>query len=203
MSINTQLRDEILWMIKQDGEIRADLASTGELFQGYHPLMAAIHGDNATRLNEIVERHGWPDREIVGDEGSEAAWRIVQHAIAQPDFQRRMLKLLEAKAAEGKIELWQPAYLEDRIRSLEGRPQRYGTQFDWNENGEMSPYPAIEDPENVNQLRASVGLNSLEEQIRRTKHALAESNELPPRDFHKRQAEMDAWASSVGWRKKD
>jgi hypothetical protein len=36
----------------------------------------------------------------------------------------------------------QAAMLEDRIRAFEGRPQRYGTQFDWDANGEPSPVVA-------------------------------------------------------------
>jgi hypothetical protein len=107
-------------------------------------------------------------------------------------------KLLEA-AAEGRIERWQPAFLEDRIRALEGRPQKYGTQFDWNDNGEMSPYPEIEDPSIVNELRASIGLCALEEEIAKKRAAIKRSGEPVPQDIHQRRKEMETWARSVGW----
>ncbi len=74
-----------------------------------------------------------------GRTGSGAVWLIVQHAIGLPSFQRRCLALLEAAVARGEAPAWQVAMLTDRIRSLEGRPQSYGTQFDWDSNGELSP----------------------------------------------------------------
>lgn len=195
----TELRKKLLEMIAHDEEVREELGRTGELFIGYHPRMAEVHRQNAKQLDEIVGQQGWPDDDIAGKDGAEAAWRIVQHAIDQPDFQRRMFgKLLEA-AAEGRIERWQPALLEDRIRGLEGRPQKYGTQFDWDENGEMSPYPEIEDPSIVDELRASLGLRPLEEAIAGQREAIKRSNEPPPADIKKRRAEQDAWARSVGW----
>lgn len=193
------LKRDLLEMIDRDEAVREELGKTGELFIGYHPRMAEIHRQNAKLLDEIVAQHGWPDEDVAGKDGAEAAWRIVQHAIDQPDFQRRMFaKLLEA-AAEGRIERWQPAFLEDRIRALEGRPQKYGTQFDWDENGEISPYPEIEDPSIVNELRVSAGLPSLEQAIARQREAIKHSNEPVPADIKKRRAEMESWARSVGW----
>ena len=188
-------------MIQHDESVREELAQTGELFVGYHPKMAEVHRQNAQRLDEIVARHGWPDECAVGKDGSEAAWLIVQHAIDQPDFQRRMFVYLQNAADQGRAESWQPALLEDRIRSLEGRPQKYGTQFDWDESGEMSPYPEIEDPSNVNALRSSVGLPPIEEAIEDQRKAIKLSPEPRPDNIKKRREEMEAWARSVGWRK--
>jgi hypothetical protein len=196
---NQTLRKKLLEMIARDEQVREELAGTGELFIGYHPRMAEVHRQNSKQLDEIVAQHGWPDEEVAGKDGSEAAWRIVQHAIDQPDFQRRMFAKLSEAASEGRIERWQPAFLEDRIRALEGRPQKYGTQFDWDENGEMSPYPAIEDPSMVDELRASVGLPPLEQAIARHRDAAKLSGEPVPNDIQKRREEMESWARSVGW----
>lgn len=193
------LKRELLEMISRDETVREELAQTGELFIGYHPRMAEVHRRNAKRLDEIVAQYGWPDENAVGKDGSEAAWRIVQHAIDQPDFQRRMFARLLEAASEGRVERWQPAMLEDRICALEGRPQKYGTQFDWDENGEMSPYPEVEDPSIVEELRTSVGLPPLEQAIARRRDAVKHSGEPVPDDIQKRRAEMEAWARSVGW----
>ena len=193
------LRNELLEMIERDQTMREELARTGELFVGYHPKMAEVHRQNAKRLDEIVAQHGWPDEDVVGKDGAEAAWLIVQHAIDQPDFQKRMFARLLEAASEGRVERWQPALLEDRIRACEGRPQKYGTQFDWDENGQMSPCPEIEDPSIVDELRASVGLTPLEQAIVGQREAIKHSGEPVPQDIQKRRAEMKAWARSVGW----
>ena len=58
----------------------------------------------------------------------------------------------------------------DQIRTeLPGayeQPQIYGTQFDEDDDGWPVPFP-IEDPENVNERRLSLGLNTLEEHTRK------------------------------------
>jgi hypothetical protein len=56
--------------------------------------MEDVHRKNAERLRELLELFGWPAVDIAGQDGAEAAWLIAQHAIGEPDFQRRVLALL-------------------------------------------------------------------------------------------------------------
>ena len=193
------LRQELLAMAEEDLRLRAELARTGALYQGYHPAMRAVHDRHAGRLAEILADHGWPGASRVGEDGAEAAWLVVQHAIAQPGFQRQVLGALRAAARSGEVPAWQPALLEDRIRTLEGRPQRYGTQFDWDEAGQMSPLP-VEDPPGVDARRQSVGLRPMEEEIRRQRAAATGSTERPPGDWEARRQEREVWLREVGWR---
>lgn len=153
--------------------------------------MAEVHNRNARALEAIITEHGWPGRALVGEDGSEAAWRIVQHA-GLPEFQRRCLPLLSDAAASGDID---PAFLEDRICALEGRPQRYGTQFGWDEHGQMSPW-TLADPEHVDELRRSVGLGPLAE---RRAEARRNTEEAAPSDIEQHRREMLEWARSVDW----
>ena len=157
--------------------------------------MEAVHQRNAARLEAIVDEHGWPGRSLAGDDGAEAAWRILQHAIGRPDLVRRYLPLLQAAAAVGEIPDWQPAYVLDRIRFFEGNPQVYGTQYDWDEEGFSRLWP-VEDPEHVNEKRKSVGLPPLAETGARSRLR----KPLPPEQIKARRAAMEAWARSVGWR---
>ena len=191
------LRTRLLAWIGRDEAMRSRLAADGSLFEGYHPEMQAVHDAHAAELETILAERGWPTRTMVGADGAEAAWLIVQHAIARPDLLRRALPLLEAAAARGDIPAWQPAYLSDRIRTFEGRPQLYGTQFDWDEQGEMSPLP-IEDPAGVDARRARIGLPPLAEAIAR--HRRQSEREPRAEDLNARQREMDEWAVRVGWR---
>lgn len=196
---NEQLRQELLNLIAQDHSVRDQLVADGSLYETYHPKMQAVHQRNAARLLAIIEQYGWPGHSLVAEDGAEAAWLIVQHSIGNPDLQRRALKLLKEAATNGEARSWQAAMLEDRIRMLEGRRQVYGTQFDWDEKGEMSPYP-VEDEENVDERRRAVGLRPLAEEIERRREEIAKSNEKPPRDYWERERQMEEWARSVGWR---
>ena len=197
--MNEALRADFLAMVERDNRVRAELVSTGELFDGYNARMAEVHKQNAKKLERIVGEFGWPGISLVGDEGVEAAWLVLQHAIANPDLQRRCLPLLKAASEIEEIPAFQVAYLEDRICFFEGRPQRYGTQFDWDESGMLSPHP-LRDPERVDEYRRSVGLGPLSEKTEEMRLRAAAEGHEHPRDFQKRQKEKDDWARSVGWR---
>lgn len=194
------LREELLGLRSEDLRVREELAADGSLYEGYHPRMEEVHRRNAGRLREILEEVGWPGVSLVGEDGEQAAWLVLQHAIGEPALQRRGLELLEEAAGRGEAPLAQVAMLEDRIRTFEGRGQRYGTQFDWDEHGEMSPVP-IEDAEGVEERRREVGLPPMEDQIRRMREQVAASRERAPRDWVARREGMEAWCRSVGWRR--
>jgi hypothetical protein len=161
--------------------------------------MEAVHQRNAVRLAEIIAMRGWPDRAVAGEDGEAAAWLIVQHAIGAPEFQRRGLAVLQEVAAGGAAPRSQVAYLEDRIRTFEGLPQRYGTQHDWDAQGELNPLP-VEDAARVDERRRAVGLGPLAEQTARLRAEAAAANETSPLDWEERQAQFVAWARQTGWR---
>lgn len=196
---SVEIRQELLGMAAEDLRVRAELTADGSLFRGYHPRMRAVHDRHAGRLAQILAADGWPTERQVGVDGAQAAWLIVQHAIGQPGFQRQALSTLSAAAARGEVPAWQAAMLEDRILTFEGRPQRYGTQFDWDSAGQLSPLP-IEDRAGLDQRRKALGLRPLEEEIQSQRRALAEDGERPPADWEARQREMEAWFREVGWR---
>jgi hypothetical protein len=195
--MNEALRAELLQMREHDLRVRQELLDAGKLGGFYVPEMEAVHRQNAARLKEIIAEHGWPHEEVAGEDGAKAAWLIAQHAIGEPDFQRQALQQLLRHSAQGKVPAWHAAYLEDRIATQEGRPQRYGTQWiDDIRDGLTRPLP-LEDPERVNEFRAAVGLGPL--------HPIPPPGpDLPPDVQAAERANRDAWESwfiQVGWRK--
>ena len=194
--MNRTLQQELLDLIAEDERVREELAADGSLFGVYHPQMEQLHRQNASRLREIIHQQGWPGITSVGTDGEEAAWRIAQHSIGEPEFMRQVLQLLKSAAEKGEAPLWQIAMMEDRIRLFEGRLQLYGTSFDWDEEGLMSPYPAIENPESIDQRRAQMGLPPLGEK----KTGYRPVDEPPPANLQERRKQMDQWARSAGWR---
>jgi hypothetical protein len=186
-------------MAEEDQQVRAELARDGHLFRGYHPRLAEVNSRNAERLQEIIELHGWPGRSLVGDRAARAAGLVLQHAIAYPKLMRNGLRLVGEAAARGEASRAEVAILEDRIRVLEGRPQLYGTQYDWDERGEMSPLP-IEDPERVDECRLAIGLPRLAENTKRVREGARAAGEQPPADVRQRRQEAETWARMVGWR---
>ena len=194
------LRRDLLEMARLDRSVRAELAASGALFNaGYEPRMAQVHQRNARRLRRIIESVGWPGSDLVGSDGAEAAWLILQHAISEPDLLRRTLPLLTAAAREGKADPAHAAMLEDRIRFFEGRPQRYGTQFDWDPDGILSP-GEVEDPHKLAERRHAVGLPPLEEHLEDARNRAAAEGQRPPADYQAYADARDKWAANAGWR---
>lgn len=192
--MNESLREELKAMAAEDRRLRQELLDNGELGDGYAPRMEALHRKNTSRLKEIIAEHGWPDRELVGDEGTLAAWFIAQHSIGDPEFQRQALKLIQERVSQGRVPAAQEAYLFDRIAMYEGRPQRYGTQSLPCPDGRYHRWQT-EDPEGLNDRRSSMGMPPVDDdpaQTEPTCQSLAEHE-------HWLRGYED-WLRKTGWR---
>lgn len=198
--MNPDLRNELLAMRAEDVRVRTELLEAGLLGNGYHPRMRAVHERNAARLEEIIAAHGWPGHSLAGEDGSNAAWFIAQHSIGDPSFQRTCAAAIEASVATGEAPLAQFAFLIDRIRCFEGRPQIYGTQFHWDDNGEMNPYP-LEDAQHVDERRLRAGLNTIAERTREIREQAVREGDTPPKDRDEYNRKHESWLRAVGWRK--
>lgn len=192
-------REALISAARRDIDVRTRLAQSGALFDGYHPEMEAVHDENAGLLTRALDELGWPGRHKLGDEGAAAAFLILQHAIGHPALQRRGLALMLEAIPQGQANALDAAYLADRISVFEGALQTFGTQFDWDANGQLSPAPTRE-PETLDERRASVGLPPIADVIAEMRARAASEGDRPPADLAKRRAEYDAWAKRVGWR---
>ncbi len=76
---------------------------------------------------------------MVADDGAEAAWQIVQHAILDPDLQRRAVGLLDEAVKAGEAPAWQWAMLTDRVLIDASQPQIYGSIFVGGADGGLIP----------------------------------------------------------------
>jgi hypothetical protein len=175
------LRQELLAMVKEDQQVRASvvkaLADKGiplgdaksitdpallKIFLEQTGKMSAVDQKNRARLKQVVDKHGWPGKSVVGKDGAHAAWLLVQHADGDLAFQKRCLSLMQA-ATKGDVEPQDIAYLTDRILVAQRKKQRYGTQLQ-QRGGRFTPQP-IEDEGNVDKRRAKVGLPPLAEYL--------------------------------------
>ena len=161
------LREELLAMAAADQNLRqamaAKYADGAPMSPADETLAQTLDDANTARLKELVAEHGWPTVALAGIDGAEAAWLLAQHADRDPAFQKHCLALLIVAAAAGEASQVNVAYLEDRVRLHESRPQLYGTQLrlvDGRfETGEL------EDEANVDALRAAAGLGPLSEYV--------------------------------------
>lgn len=137
---------------------RAELKYTEEQFIG---RFGSTDASNQKDLKDLLKIHHWFTISEFGAEADADAWLIVQHADQDVPFQKEILRRLESLYSNGETKPRNYAYLFDRVATNENRPQRYGTQGHCIRAGTWEPKP-LENPGQVNDLRKSVGLESLE-----------------------------------------
>jgi len=184
--------DKLKPLVERDLFIRDALLQKGVLNDAYHPEMEKVHLTNARKLKELIEKEGFPVLSNAGEEGVRLSWLIIQHAISWPDFMKECLTQIRLAAADNDYSLELLAYTEDRVAFFEGRPQVYGTNWDW-QNAELRPTP-IADPDGLAARRQAVGLPPLDLD-RQTP-----TNEKPPKDPLTKEREFQEWLLRVGWR---
>ncbi|SHL32534.1 DUF6624 domain-containing protein [Flavobacterium chilense] len=190
--------ERIIELKNADLKLRESLIEKKELSDGYNKEIEKLHNKNAQLLNDIIDTIGYPTIDKVGTEASEAAWLIIQHSIGQPEFMKKCAEELKKAITKNKANPINLAYLTDRIAVFEDKPQLYGTQFDWDENGELSPN-YFDDLTKVNQRRKQIGLPTLEDQIEIMRKRIAEENQSPSKDQEKRKQEIIEWRKKTGW----
>lgn len=121
----------------------------------------AIDKKNRRKLDRIIERYGWPTKSMVGKDASEAAFLIVQHSDLA--YLKRYFPLLKAAVARGEARPDHAAMMEDRILMNEGKKQIYGTGLQTDDVTKGLKLWPIENEEEVDARRASVGLPPMAE----------------------------------------
>ncbi len=116
-------------------------------------------------LKDIINQKGFPNYDMVGKTGSNNFWLLVQHQDKHLDFQEQVLSLMKPEVDKKKASERNYAYLIDRVRVNSKKLQIYGTQCRVNAEGSSYEPDPCEEPEKLNERRASVGLSPIEEYI--------------------------------------
>lgn len=157
--------------VARDDTLAAELVAMGEEDQAErtgHPdlppgtrLPPPKDYSRTARLKEIVDEHGWPTHDLVGEDAASAAWLVAQHADFDVAFQQQARELLREAVDDGQADPSELAYLDDRVQVNLGLPQTYGSQVRC-EAGAPAPATPLADPALVDDVRRDVGLGTLE-----------------------------------------
>lgn len=191
---------KIMALYEKDQVLRERLLKESKLDEDYHTEMRELHNQNVIQLKSLMSRIGFPTISKVGLEAYEAAFIIIQHGIDHPQFLKSCAETIKKEAMSNEASFIHYAYLKDRIDVFENKNQTYGTQFDWDEKGLLSPV-AIEDWSQVNVNRKKIGLNTLEDQIKKMRDQAQLTGQSVPDDFNAKKLKYDAWRIEVGWLK--
>lgn len=116
------------------------------------------------KLLQLLDKHGFPAESDVGVRAAKAAAVILIHS---PDttLLKKYLPVLESRCREGEGDWNYYATLYDRLKTYQGLPQRYGTQFVASKEipGALVLYP-LENRTMVNIWREELGLPPLSDE---------------------------------------
>lgn len=116
---------------------------------------------NLIYVASVLDQHGWLAINKIGEPANRALWQVIQHSPLE--VQEKYLPLLRESAEKGESRMSSYAFLQDRVLMRRGQRQRYGTQVAKHPvTGKSAVYP-VEDPLNIDTIRASVGFEPIKE----------------------------------------
>ncbi len=137
----------------------------------------AVVRRNTAALKAIVAAHGWPGRDLVGADGAQAAWLILQHAgsgvstIGTPDnhaFRRACVPLLTDAVRRGQAHPRHLAHVVDGIRAVAGQAPVYAVLSTAYTVADGRPVPrAGTDVEGIDRRRGAIGLRPVRDDLHR------------------------------------
>ena len=163
-------RDQLLEIAASDQADRQDLGSLvgTDALEPELKRLAEKGVKHADWLIEQIQQGGFPDYALVGEEGAQAAFMILQHDPRGPS--QEVIDAAQAAFDRGQWDGHWIALLRDRHQIAQGLPQIYGTQFKDAGDGTMQLDP-IQDPESVDERRAALGLDPLDDELARVSAA--------------------------------
>lgn len=114
---------------------------------------------NQELVISIIEKCGMPTLNDVTQEQMNAIWLALQHTVNK--YRIKYFPLIEKAVKNGDLSKQQYALMKDRMLMDEGKPQIFGSQI---KNGKLYD---LESPETVNDRRYEMGLESIEDYLKR------------------------------------
>jgi hypothetical protein len=150
------LRSELLRMRRLDQDARALLMKQAITARNFDITVKPIDARNLKALKRIFAKYGVPTPALVGYDGLNAAWLLLQHATSDPTWQRQWLPAIQRLAERNELSPQRYALFVDRVRLSEGAKQIYGSVF--GETDGRSVLAPTVDPMHLDERRKAMGL---------------------------------------------
>ena len=168
------LRRELLKIWNEDQDSRSEWNEIYKKYgEGSPKVDSIIHvvrqldSIHLTIITRILDEKGWVGKDKVGQLGNNTLFIIIQHSDLKT--QQKYLPMMRSALKEGKTQADWLALLEDRVALGEGKKQLYGSHIYWDKIAKRSYVAPLEDPDNVDSRRKSVGLEPMAEYLKQWK----------------------------------
>ena len=175
---NPGLRDELLAMEKVDQDERLKCTAGDADFQTQclKVLSETVDARNTKRLEEIFDKHGFPDTAKVGKEGLRAFMVLLQHTTTDA-LRLKSEKPITRAFKQKELTPQDYANFIDRLRLHQGKAQIYGSGFE-TRDGKLV-LSRTEDLQNLDKRRKKIGLPPMREHVEMLKGVYKLEVEMP------------------------
>ena len=113
---------------------------------------------NQLDFYKIVQEYGYPNRSLVGLEYQDHLFYVLQHS--NLEMMKKYIDLIKSEVDKRQISPHLYPLIYDRIKMLEGKPQKYGTQYIKDKDGKNILYKTL-NKLTLNEERARYGLQPI------------------------------------------
>ena len=127
----------------------------------------SVFTNNKKKSEGYFNKYGFLGFDKVGKEGSYHFWQVVQHCDKYPEFQDKVLKVMDKEVKKGNANPINYAYLYDRVKLSKGEKQRFGTQviYEIKTTGRALVKNGLIDSVNIDKIRKEYNLGTLKEYL--------------------------------------
>ena len=120
---------------------------------------------NLIKISKILDTQGWPSKKKIGTRGASTIFLVIQHA--NQDTKLKYLPMINKAVEKDELPKRQYAMFYDRLLLGQGKRQVYGTQLAMSKESKKPYVLPLDDARNVDQRRAKMGLNTMQENLNR------------------------------------
>lgn len=120
---------------------------------------------NQIKVSKILDTQGWPSKNRIGVKGVYTLFLVIQHSDLKTHV--KYLPLITKAVNNGNLPKKEYAMFYDRLILGQGKKQVYGTQLRVSKDSKDLYVLPIKDVENVDKRRAEMGLNTMQENLKR------------------------------------
>ncbi|MCE3280456.1 MAG: hypothetical protein K0S44_2647 [Bacteroidetes bacterium] len=113
-------------------------------------------------VSDVLDRYGWLGKEVIGINGNTTLALVLQHSSLKTQIKH--LPIMREAFKNKKTDGYDLAIVEDKVLLRQGKKQKYGSYLIG--SGKKYTIAPIEDPANIDQTRAELGLVPFDEYLR-------------------------------------
>jgi len=166
------LQAKLLALFEEDQTIRRDYIKAQKDYGNQSKIVDSLgkvmmHKDsiNLGKVTEILDKYGWVGVDKVGGQANQTLFLVIQHSDLKT--QQKYLPMMREAVKNNNASNSALALLEDRVALGEGKKQIYGSQIGYDNTTQTEYVLPLEDPDNVDKRRATVGLGPLSDYVKR------------------------------------